>query len=115
MRIHPFFLICRFYRKKRILKKQPLKVFNEKLNTAVFTTMFVIEKGSPILFVFHYDDGTWQLSGSEQNLADDDFRVVSLGEIIEQDGSVIQLCDMPIGSEAMRVNRDSPWRINTKN
>jgi hypothetical protein len=92
-----------------------LSTFNETLNTAVFTSKFVIEQGSPILFVFHYDDGTWQFSGSEQDLADEDFRIVSLGEIIEHDESVSQLGNMPFGSEAIRLNPDSPWRIVVKN
>jgi hypothetical protein len=92
-----------------------LKAFEENLNTAVFTTRFVLEEKSPILFAFHYDDGTWQFSGSERNLSDDDYRVVSLGEIIEHDESVIQLATMPTGSEAMRLDSDSPWRISVKN
>jgi hypothetical protein len=90
-------------------------MFIEKLNTAVFTSKFVIENGSPILFVFHYDDGTWQFSGSEQHLSDEDFRLVSLGEIIEHDESVNQLGDMPLGSEAIRLSPDSPWRVIVKN
>jgi hypothetical protein len=90
-------------------------VFKEKLNTAVFTTRFVLEKSSSILIVFHFDDGNWQFSGIEDNLSDDDFRVVSLGEIIELDSTVLELCDMPINSEARRLSRDSPWRISLRN
>jgi hypothetical protein len=90
-------------------------MFKEKLNTAVYTSRFVIENGSPILYVFHYDDGTWQFSGSEQDLADDDFRIVSLREIIEHDESVNGVGNMPLGSQATRLNPESPWRIFVKN
>ena len=89
--------------------------FKESLNTAVFTTRFVIEENASILNVFHFDDGSWQFSGTEDNLSDEDFRVVSLGEIIEYDDSVVELSDMPINSEAKRLNRISPWRVSIKN
>lgn len=89
--------------------------FKENLNTAVFTTKSVIEENSPILFVFHFDDGSWQFAGAEDNLSDDDFKIVSLGEIIEHDKSVVELGDMPINSDAKRSNPTSPWRISAKN
>lgn len=89
--------------------------FKENLETAVFTTRFVIEDNAPIIFVFHFDDGSWQFSSTDDNLADEDFRVVSLGEIIEYDSSVVELANMPVNSEAMRANPASPWRITIKN
>ncbi len=92
-----------------------MKNFKENNNTAVITTKFVLEGKSPILFVFHFGDGSWQFSGSEKNLSDDDYKVVSLGEIIEIDNSLLEIADMPFGSEAMRINLHSPWRINMEN
>jgi hypothetical protein len=89
--------------------------FKQNLNTAVVTTRFVVENNSPILFVFHYDDNTWQFSGVEANLTDEDFRVVSLGEMIEYDQSILELENMPINSEAMRLDEKSSWRITVKN
>jgi hypothetical protein len=90
-------------------------MFKENLNTAVFTTKFILEGNSPILFVFHFDDGSWQFSGSEENLSDQDYRVVSLEEMIEHDKSIIELATMPINSQATRLNPDLPWRISNKN
>lgn len=89
--------------------------FKEKLSTAIFTTKFVLEGKSPILFVFHFDDGSWQFSGAENSLSDEDFKIISLGEMIEIDKSIIELGDMPINSEATRLNAASAWRIVTKN
>lgn len=92
-----------------------MKKFKESYNTAVFTTRFVLEKKSPILVVFHFSDGSWQFSGLEKNLCDNDFKVVSLKEIIELDSSLLEIANMPLGSEAKRLNPLSPWRINTEN
>lgn len=90
-------------------------MFKENNNIAVFTTRFVLENKSPILFVFHFSDGVWQFSGSEKHLSDDDFKVVSLKEIIEIDNSLLEIAHMPLGSEATRLNVSTPWRINTEN
>ena len=92
-----------------------MKSFQESLDTAVFTTRFVLEEHSPILFVFHYDDGSWQFTGAEDNLSDEDFKIISLGEMIEIDKSIIELSSLPINSEAKRTSAMSAWRIITKN
>jgi hypothetical protein len=86
-----------------------MKKFKENLDTAVFTTRFVLESNSPILFVFHFEDGAWQFSGSEENLNDNDFRVVSLAEIIKIDSSVLAVSDLPLDSEAERKSSESAW------
>ena len=92
-----------------------MKSFQESLDTAVFTTRFVLEEQSPILVAYHYDDGSWQFSGKEDNLSDEDFKIISLGEIIEIDKSLLQLSDMPLNSEAKRLSPTSEWRIIVTN
>lgn len=88
------------------------KRFKESLNTAVLTTKYILENQSPILFVFHYiEDGMWQFSGSENIITDSDFRIVSLEEIITIDDSVLELINLPLGKEAYRLDRHSPWVI----
>lgn len=88
------------------------KRFKESLNTAVLTTKYVLEYQSPILFVYHYiEDGMWQFSGSEAIETDGDFRVVALEEIINIDDSVLELINLPLGKEAHRIDRHSPWII----
>lgn len=90
-----------------------MKKFTDELNTAVITTKYVLEDKSPILSVFHYEDGYWQFSGLEEDLLDEDFRVVALEEIINLDTSVLEVSDLPYGGEAHRDNINSPWVLNT--
>ena len=89
--------------------------FNEKLTTAVFTTKYVVEHNSPILYVYHFDDGSWQFSGAEANLSEDDYRIVSLGEIFNIDPTVKVLGEMNDGFEAFRSSLNASWKIVSSN
>jgi hypothetical protein len=82
------------------------------LNTAVFTTRFVLENNSPILFVYHHvEDGAWEFLGGEEINSDNDYRVVSMEEIINLDKSLIELLSLRQGSEAFRSDMESPWIV----
>jgi hypothetical protein len=91
--------------------------FIDKLNTAVFTTSFVLQDKKPILFVSHYDqDGAWEF------LSDDEFdnfekaaKVVSLEEIINLDPSIIELLEMQEGYHAFRKSKQDEWIIKKRN
>ncbi|MEO6904624.1 MAG: hypothetical protein ABI315_15965 [Bacteroidia bacterium] len=86
------------------------KQFNESLNTAVFTTNYILN-GSPILHVYHYEeDGAWQFSGIEQE-NEEDIKVISLEEIINLDNSILELTDLELGGEAYRKDKNSDWII----
>jgi len=87
------------------------KRFIEDLDMAVFTTKYVIWGNSPILFVFHFDDGYWQFSGNETNMKDDDYKTISLKNIIKIDPSVLEVADLPYNWEAYRESLDSSWQI----
>ena len=87
----------------------------ESLTKAVFTTVFVIENKSPIIYVSHDMDGDWQFFGSEKNVEIDKARIVSLGEIIEMDPSVKVVLDMPKGTDAHRKSPKSEWVRITRN
>jgi len=90
-----------------------MKKFKEILDTAVFTTKYVLENKFPILHVYHYDeDGSWQFSGFEEVENDEDFRVVSLEEIIKLDRSVLEVSDLQLGYEAHRKKEGSFWEIS---
>jgi hypothetical protein len=92
-----------------------MKKFHESLNTAVFTTRYVIEEKSPILFVIHDNDGSWQFHGSENNLNDDDIRIAALSEIIKFDPSILEIADLPEGCEAMRSDKNASWKVINTN
>ena len=81
----------------------------ESLTKAVFTTVYVIENNSPIVYVSHDMDGDWQFFGPEENVEMDKSRVVLLGEIIDMDSSLKELLDMPMGTAAYRKSRESEW------
>ena len=82
----------------------------EQLNTAVFTTKYIIDKLSTILYVYHEDDGCWQFHGDD-NVTEEDARIVSLGEMIVIDKSLEELLSMPEGYEAYRYNKKEKWQV----
>jgi hypothetical protein len=92
-----------------------MKKFKESLDTAVFTTQYVIESKSVIVYVCHDDDGDWQFHGAEDDISEDEMRVVGLGEIITLDNTILDISDLPIGFEAIRKDINSPWTIISPN
>jgi hypothetical protein len=88
-----------------------MKQFQDDLDTAVITTKYVLDNGSPILFVNHYDDGFWEFLGSEENLSDEDFKVVSLEEILNIDSSITEISDLPYERRAYRETKNDTWNI----
>ncbi len=81
------------------------------MNLAVFTTTYVIKKNSPILYVFHFEDGSWQFTSAENDISNKVLMLVSLGEILDKDKSISDVLEIPIGYEATRENKNSPWII----
>ena len=88
-----------------------MKTFEDDLNTAVITTKYVLNGNSPILFVNHYDDGYWQFCGAEDNLQDEDFKIISLEEMIQIDSSILEISDLPYEGRAYREDMNSTWVI----
>jgi hypothetical protein len=87
------------------------KKFLGNLNTAVFTTKYVLEYNRPVLYVYHYEeDGAWSFFGDEE-CQDMDFRVIALEEMINIDNSILELADMPLGFYAKRKDITSLWQI----
>lgn len=82
----------------------------DNFNTDIYTTKFVVQNKSPIIHVYHYEDGSWQFNGSERDLKDEDYQVISLGELLEIDRSIIELKDLPLGFEAIRSSKEQPWK-----
>ena len=89
------------------------KDFVNNLNTAVFTTKYILNNNSPILYVYHYEeDGAWEFLGMETDINDDDYRVLSLEEIINIDSSVLKIISIKMGYYAKRESREAEWIIN---
>ena len=94
-------------------KAQSVRNFKEPMNTAVFTTKYVLEERKPITYVTHdSDDGAWQFFSNDEF---DDFesvaKIVGLGEILEMDSSILELADMPEGYYAYRESLSEKWII----
>ncbi len=88
------------------------KEFIDGLNTAVFTTRFVLEKRTVILYVYHYEeDGAWEFLGRE-DCVESDYRVISLDEIITIDNSILEVSNIPFGYFAYRENVKDGWKVN---
>jgi len=88
-------------------------VFPDSLNTAVFTTKFIVRDKKEITYVSHdFEDGSWQF------FSDDNFDnyeeiavILSLDEIIQIDKSVLEIADLPLGFVATRKSRTDSWTI----
>lgn len=82
--------------------------FNEGKNQAVITTRLVLEGGEPIRLVTHDDDG-WQFLCGTTNRTEDG-RVVCFKTIFEDDPSLAELADLPVGSKAFRESPGQSWQ-----
>ena len=83
--------------------------FTNPPNTAVFTTVHVLERRLPITLVTHdAEDGAWQfLCGTTND--DADGRIVGLATVLDLDPTVAQLADLPLGWRAQRGRPGDPW------
>lgn len=83
------------------------------IDTAVFTTTFVLFENKPITFVTHeIEDGAWQFfSDDEFENFEDVARIVGFQEILNIDPSLIQLLEMEAGYTATRASKDCNWEI----
>lgn len=95
------------------MNSQPSKQFADYLDTAVFTTKYVLE-GKEITYVTHdADDGAWQFfSDDELESFEEVAKIVSLQEILDIDPTLLELADMPTGYYATRSNVDEDWIIS---
>jgi len=68
------------------------------------------KKGSPILYVYHDVDGSWQFYGQEKPKILK-ARLVYLEELIKLDPSLNQIHHINYGQSASRINKDAKWKI----
>lgn len=94
--------------------QKAMKIFKDELNTAVFTTKFVINDKKLITYVSHdIEDGAWQFFSDDafENF-EDVAMIVGLGEIIKFDETLLNLADLPLGYTATRNSLADTWSIN---
>lgn len=87
---------------------------NMNKSLPVFTTRFVLDSKSEIVYVTHDEDGDWQFFGKEE-ISEQDARITSLGEILEIDSSLEELMSMPQSAEAWREEKGGKWTITQEN
>lgn len=88
-------------------------MFQESLNTAVFTTKFVIKNRNLITTVYHdSEDGAWEFFSDDffENY-EDVAMIVSLEEIINLDDTILDISDMGLGYKATRSKREDKWFV----
>ena len=82
------------------------------LNQVVITTKYVIA-GEPILRVIHHqEDGIFEFVGSDP-VDTDDYRLLSMEEIIRLDNTLKLIIGIPPGFTAYRMNANDIWKIST--
>lgn len=81
------------------------------LNIAIITSKYILNKLSVIVNVYHNTDGIWEFYGNEF-LKDNDFKIISLDEILKIDRSIYSILSLPKGYSAIRTNKESKWRIS---
>lgn len=94
-----------------------MKIFEDSLNTAVFTTKFVMIDKKDITYVSHdFEDGAWQFFSDDKfENFEDVAMIVSLDEIIRLDRSIIDIADLPLGCIATRLNKTDIWTRKNNN
>lgn len=87
-----------------------MKIDEIKPNTAVFTTRFVVESSSPILYVTHDSDGDWHFMGDD-DADEEDAKLVSIKNILDLDYSINNLPSLDQGFRAVRLRIKDSWDI----
>lgn len=77
-------------------------------NALAISTRPVIQDGFPILLVSHDSDGIWQVL-CNTTTKEEDCVVVCLGCCFEQDQSIGELSDLPLGWMAERNRPGEQW------
>ena len=90
-----------------------MKNFKDSLDTAVFTTIFVVTDKKEVTYVTHeFEDEAWQFFSDDQF---EDYEkvsmIVGLGEIIDLDKTLIEIADLPLGYIATRQSIRDKWTI----
>lgn len=83
--------------------------FPDPPHKGVFTTKRVMNREEPILYVSHDpEDGAWQFHGAGES-STDPAALVCFHHIVDNDASIKELHDLPLGWSASRDSVFEPW------
>lgn len=86
--------------------------FSQRRELLVFTCSHILEDGRPILLVTHHeDDSNWQFLCGGETHDDASAVIVSLGELLDLDPTIEDICDLPLDSFAMRSAVGEKWYV----
>ena len=78
-------------------------------NQVTFTTKYVIEEKSKVVYISHDKDG-WQFFGTEKDIEDEDMRITSLQNMIKLNPHIEEILWIPEGMEAWMNNDKDGWQ-----
>ncbi len=90
-----------------------MKLTEYPKNKIVFTTKSVVKENAPIFYISLDKDGDFQMFGNEEQDVNNAI-LVSLGQIIEMDKTLLNLSNIEIGEAYIRDNKESEWKIFNK-
>lgn len=79
---------------------------------AVITIVHILNSNSPIINVVRFFVGWWLFNGKESNLSDEDYKIVSVDEILSIDPTINILKNMDSCFEANRQSEEEDWEIS---
>src|SRR6266436_1510850 len=89
--------------------------FLDPPNTAVFTSVRILDEGDWVHYVTHdEEDGAWQFHPSHGPSDMKEAAIVSLRSMVDLDPRIEELADLPLGWHAWRDSADAPWARATK-
>ncbi|MBO4333060.1 MAG: hypothetical protein J5875_07845 [Paludibacteraceae bacterium] len=77
----------------------------------VFSTKGIVENRVCINYIVHDYDGDWQFLNLEEDLTEDNARLLSLEEVIDMDDSIANVLKMDIGYYAIKSENTNSWII----
>jgi hypothetical protein len=87
--------------------------FAEPGTAYVFTTKRVLYRRLPILLAMHNEDGSWHFFEYEDfedaGTGADNGAIVTFSALVQSDGTLLELADLPPGWQAQREARGEPW------
>ena len=77
------------------------------LKSYVCVHVFLHERGTRL--VVHDSDGDWAFACGHEDHSERDWRVVGVGHLTDEDPSLHDCADLPVGYEAERIERGAVW------